>query len=267
MSITTFSNTLLGWPGRLVIRKSQHVVNLVTFSMVALRDWHKRNKIFKTKSYGTSIAQIIFTGVDALPTITILGLATGFVITYRLISIVDSLGATDDAVDILVTAICLGIGPFIAAVILITRTGTAIVVDLGNMKLHGEIEGLEMLGIDINEYIIAPRIIAAAISQLALTVYFTVIALVFGILLSGLLISSSHYSILFDISAAITPYLIMVFVIKNLIFGYVIATIACYNGLLVETSPTEVPQRTTQAIVSSLMTVFIIDGLITLSIL
>jgi len=261
MSISNIATTLVGWPGRSLNRKITYVINLFTFSLLALRDWARLNNIFKTKSYSKAVAQIIFTGVDALPTITVLGLATGFIFTFRLISVVDSLGAAEEIVNLLVTIVCLGIGPFIAAIILISRTGSAIVVDIGNMKLHGEIEGLELLGININNYLIAPRLIGTAISQLAITVYFTFVALVSGITLSGLLLSTSHFELLIEIGYAFTPFLVMVFVIKNLLYGYVIAAIACYGGLLVRTSPTEVPQQTTRAIVNSLITIFILDGL------
>ena len=262
----SITNVITGLPGRFLIQVSLYVINLVTFSTLALRDWYNNNSIFKAKSYSSMIAQIIFTGIDALPIITILGLAAGFVFTFRLISILDSVGAADEIVNLLVNIICLGIGPFLAAIILISRTGSAIVVDLGNMKLHGEIEGLEMLGININNYLIAPRLIGTAISQLAITVYFTFIALVFGITLSGLLTSTTHFEFLFEISTAFTPFLVMVFVIKNLLFGYIIAATACYNGLSVRTSPTEVPQQATRAIVNSLVGIFVIEGLLALAI-
>ena len=267
MKINSITTVLTGLPGRFLIQSSLYVINLVTFSTLALRDWYGNNRIFSKKSYSSMIAQIIFTGVDALPTITLLGLAAGFAFTFRLISVLDSVGAADQIVNLLVNIICLGIGPFLAAIILISRTGSAIVVDLGNMKLHGEIEGLEMLGININNYLIAPRLIGTAISQLAITVYFTVIALVFGITLSGLLSSSTHFEFLYEIGTAFTPFLVMVFVIKNLLFGYVIAATSCYNGLSVRTSPTEVPQQATRAIVNSLVGIFIIEGLLAVALL
>ena len=267
MKINSFTTAVTGIPGRFLIETSLYVINLITFSTLALYDWYRNNRLFNKKSYSSMIAQIIFTGIDALPTITLLGLAAGFVFTFRLISVLDSVGAADQIVNLLVNIICLGIGPFLAAIILISRTGSAIVVDLGNMKLHGEIEGLEMLGININNYLIAPRLIGTAISQLAITVYFTFIALVFGIALSGLLVSGSHFDFLYEIGAAFTPYLVMVFVIKNLLFGYIIAATSCYNGLNVRTSPTEVPQQATRAIVNSLVGIFIIEGLFALALL
>ncbi len=265
-TITIWVNTLTGWPGRKLINNVLYVINLVTFSTLALRDWFSKNRLFESRSYSTTVAQIIFTGVDALPTISFLGLATGFIFTFRLISLSNTLGGTDDISNLLITVICLSVGPFLAAIIIISRTGSAIVVDLGNMKLHGEIEALENMGININDYLVAPRIISTAISQLAITVYFTVIALLSGILISTVLINPSYIGFIAKVSDSFTPYLMSIFIVKNLIFGYVIATVACYNGLRVQNSATEVPQRTTASIVQSLSFVFVIDSLLTFAI-
>jgi phospholipid/cholesterol/gamma-HCH transport system permease protein len=266
MTVAQIANTVTGWPGRKLIHYVLYVINLMTFSTLALRDWLSKNQLFNSRSYSTTVAQIIFTGIDALPTITFLGLATGFIFTFRLISISDSLGAADDITNLLITIICLSVGPFLAAIIIISRTGSAIVVDLGNMKLHGEIEALENLGININDYLVAPRIIGAAISQLAITVYFTVIALLTGIFISALFVNAAHLDLIYTISNSVTPYFVTIFVAKNIIFGFVIATVASYNALRVQGSATEVPQRTTASIVQSLSFVFIIDGLLTFTI-
>lgn len=266
MSAVQLANTLTGWPGRQLIKYIAYVINLMTFSSLALRDWFHKNRVFDSRSYSTTVAQIIFTGIDALPTISFLGLATGFIFTFRLISVSDSLGITEDIVNLLITIICLSAAPFLAAIIIISRTGSAIVVDLGNMKLHGEIEALENLGININDYLIAPRIISTAVSQLAITVYFTVIALLSGIIISALFVNPAHISIIAETSNSFTPYLISIFVVKNVIFGFVIATVACFNGLQVQCSPTEVPQRTTASIIQSLSFIFIIDAMLTFAI-
>ena len=266
MSASNIVSGITGLPGRLVLQSLLYVIDLVTFSVIAVSQWFSGNRLFEARSYRTVVQQIIFTGIDALPTIILLGLATGFIFTYRLIDVVSSLGATEDVIDLLVRIICLGIGPFLAAIILISRTGSAIVVDIGNMKLHREIEGLELLGININDFLIAPRIIACAVSQLTITVYFTFIALLSGILLSGFLLQDTHFELLSQIGSAFTPQRLLIFVSKNLLFGYIIATTACYHGLSVSASATEVPQRTTRAIVDCLIFIFVIDALLALAV-
>jgi phospholipid/cholesterol/gamma-HCH transport system permease protein len=84
-------------------------------------------------------------------------------------------------------------------------------------------------------------------------------------MLSALLVSTSHLEFLVEVGSAFTPHLLLIFVLKNLVFGYVIGATSCYNGLRVRTSPTEVPQQATRAIVNSLIFIFVIEGLFALA--
>ncbi|MCU7835218.1 MAG: ABC transporter permease [gamma proteobacterium symbiont of Taylorina sp.] len=260
-------SAISGWTGRLVLKPLLYIVDLSVFSLLALRDWKKNNSLFRRESYRNIVSQIIFTGIDALPAITFLALIAGFLFTFRLIALVDSVGGADDLVDILVNVIGLEIGSLIAALILVSRTGSAIVVDIGNMKLHGEIEGLEFLAININDYLITPRLLSCAISQLVLTVYFTSITMLGGILLSSIVLSAGHIQLLTLLLTAVNTDMLAAFIIKNLLFGFIIGAAACYHGLNVAKSPTEVPQQTQQAIVNSLVMIFVLDGLMGIALL
>ena len=256
-----------GWTGRLVLTPIFYIINLMTFSLLALSDWRKNTRLLSRGSYRNIVTQMIFTGIDALPAINLLAIVAGFLFTFRLIAIVDSVGGTDDLVNILVNVIGLEIGPLITAFILISRTGSAIVVDMGNMKLHGEIEGLEYLAININHFFVAPRLLGCAISQLALTVYYTTITMVTGVIISSFMLSAEHLQLLSSLSTAISPTMLSAFIIKNLLFGFIIASCACYHGLKVIKSPTEVPQQTQQAIMNSLIIIFLVDGFMGLALL
>lgn len=254
-------NTILGWPGSFVLRRLSYLVDLITFTVFALKGWFKYIRLFDRQSYRPLVSQIIFTGIDALPTIIFLGAITGFVFTYRLIAIFDSIG---DTVSILNYTVGLELGPMISAIILISRTGSAITVDLGNMKLHKEIESLELMGIDINNYLVAPRILGTTISQVCIAVFFTLVTLSVGILLSGLLLSPTYFKYFFELAAGLDPIILPVFILKNILFGLFIGAIACYHGLRVGVSATEVPQQTQQAIVNSLLMLFVVDAVFVL---
>ncbi len=252
-------NRLLGWPGSLLLRKLDYLINLTTFTLFALIDWIRHIRVFSRHSYRPLVTQIIFTGIDAMPTILFLALVTGFVFTFRMIALFESV---TDTLGILIYIIGLEVGPMIAAITLISRTGSAITVDIANMKLHKEIQSMELMGMDMNDYLIAPRILGVTISQLAVAVYFTLLTLVTGIIISGLLLSPTHFKLLFKITDNIEPLVLLIFVVKNILFGLVIGATACYHGLKVGQSPTEVPQQTQRAIVNILVMLFVIDGIV-----
>lgn len=255
------ASQITGWSGAFILRRLLYLVNLATFSTFALRDWFRAMSLFNRYSYRSLVSQIIFTGIDALPTIIFLAMVSGFVFTFRMISIFDSIA---DTVILLNYFVIMEMGPMIAGFILISRTGSAITVDLANMKLHKEIDALELMGIDINYFLIAPRILGVTLSQLTVSIVFTMVTLGVGILLSGLLISPTFFKYFADIITGLEPLILIVFIIKNILFGLFIGSISCYHGLRVGESATEVPQQTQRSIVNSLLMLFIIDGIIAL---
>ena len=236
------------------------VLDLVAFTLRALGDWHRLGSLRRRIGSSPLVPQIIYGAIDALPVITLLGLATGFVVSYRLIALFDVVG-TEFVINVLVDLVGMEVGPLITAIILVSRTGSAITVELANMKLHGEVESLEILGVDLNHYAVGPRMVGTALAQLGLAVYFTVLALCGGIVLASLLISTTYIDHLVSLAGAFTPLALLGFTLKNLSFGLLVGATACFQGLRVEQSPTEVPQRLQAAIVTSLVLVFLIDGL------
>jgi phospholipid/cholesterol/gamma-HCH transport system permease protein len=258
-------DSLVRWWGRTTIDTALYLVDLTVFILLALRAWRGWHSLSLRSTRMTIVNQIIFTGVDALPVILLLGLAVGISMTAQLLNLAVDFGTDKEMVDLVATIIGMELGSLITAIVLIGRSGSAIVVDLGNMKLHKEVEGLELLGIDINDMIVAPRLIGASVSQMALSVFFAGVATFGGVAAAGLLLSSSYFRLITPLMSAFTPAQILVFLLKNLLFGLIIAGTSCFHALKVGVSPTEVPQQTQRAIVNGLLLVFILDGMFALA--
>ena len=254
--------TLFGWTGRRTLSIGEYVLNLTNFILRAFHDWAQRGRVFNRATLQTLIGQLIFTGVDALPLITFLGLAVGLSITSQIMSLGQALGSENDVATLLTNIVGVELSSLLTAIVLIGRSGSAIAVDLGSMKLRREMEGLELLGINVNEFFVAPRIIGAAVAQFTLAIYFAAIALFGGVFISGLLRSSSNLHQLKKMAENLPPDQVLVFALKNLLFGVIIAGTACYHGMRVKASPTELPQQTQRAIVNSLVLVFAADGIL-----
>lgn len=257
-------DTLSGMVGRQALRLPNYLIDLTVFVIRALRDWRQASKLLNRATYSSLVGQVIFGGVDALPAITLLALASGLGIVSQLIITVQVFGETADVVNVLTQVVALELGSLLTAIVLIGRSGSAIAVDLANMKLNREIEGLELLGINVNHFFIAPRLLGTTISQMALAVYFSILSVASGVLVTGLFVSAGYFKYLTDIPLAFDPNDLVLFLLKNLVFGLLIGTIACFHGLRVKHSITEVPQQAQRAIVNSLSIIFILDGLIAL---
>lgn len=253
---------IAGWTGRRTLSVGAYVLNLTSFILRAFRDWAQRGRVFNRATLQTLYGQIIFTGVDALPLVSFLALAVGLSITSQMLKLATALGSENDVATLLTNIVGAELSSLLTAIILIGRSGSAIAVDLGSMKLRGEVEGLELLGINVNEFFVTPRIIGAAVAQFVLAVYFAIIALFGGVFITGLISPGGGAHQLKKLAEAIGPDQVLVFALKNLLFGIIIAGTACYHGLKVHTSFTELPQQTQRAIVTSLVLVFAADGLL-----
>lgn len=265
MGLVGSASDIAGYVGRGVSRAVLSLVDLMIFIGKALYQAVGRGEFKNRATRNALSAQLIFSGVDALPVLTLLALALGLSITSQILTLAEALASRADVTRLLVSIVGLEFGSLITAFLLIGRTGSAIAVDLGNMKLHREVEGLEMLGIDLMDFFVAPRVLGVAVAQMVLAVWFYLVALYGGIVLSGLLLSRTHFAFLTPLAEQFDGGQAVLFLIKNFLFGLIIAGTACSRALAIGASPTEVPQQTQRSIVSSLVLIFLIDGVFALA--
>ncbi len=251
----------LGWLGRATLRPLIYLIDLTLFTLQALAHGIRPDRRLSRRApYSTLVSQLLFTGIDALPLIGVFGIATGLVITLPLMEMAHLFSDQGEVVTLLVNLVALQLGSLLTAFVLVSRSGSAIAVDLGGMRLRRELLALELLGVDIIALLVGPRLLGAVLAQLALAVYFTLIAIVAGVGFSALLYGLDELRYLYQIPLAFNPWDLLVFLLKNLLFGLAIGATACFHGLRVGRSPTELPQQTQQAIVRGLLLVFLVDG-------
>ena len=206
--------------------------------------------------------QVYFTGIEALSKVSAIGILIGMVIITQVVNIVGP-----DAVligKILTWTIVRELGPLLAAVIIIARSGTAIASELGSMKVNREADSLKVMGIDPVNYLLIPRIAGITVSVFILTFYFQIATIAGGLAFTSLFKGFPFFQHLKGISSILSSFEVAVSLLKSLIFGCTISIISCYQGFDVESSITEIPQASTRAVMQSLFLVFIFDGIITM---
>ena len=208
------------------------------------------------------LRQIYFTGIEALKVVIPLALLIGTVIVTQIISFagLESRGLIG---KLLVWVVIRELGPLLTAIIIIARSGTAIATELGNMKLNGEIDLLEGMGIPVSHYLIMPRIFGVATAVALLTVYFELVSITGGFLVAVAVWHVDFWQYTRDIVAAVTVRELVVSLVKSLGFGLFIASTCCWQGLGVTQSSTQIPQAATRGVMQSLFLVFIIDIIFT----
>ena len=113
---------------------------------------------------------------------------------------------------------------------------------------------------NVDDYFVVPRILAMIVSQMSLALYFSVIMVLCAVYFSGFIYDFSAQESLRELLHTVSIGGVMIFMAKNFIFGLVVGAIACFHGLSVKNSPTQVPQQMQKAAVRSLTFLFLTDG-------
>jgi phospholipid/cholesterol/gamma-HCH transport system permease protein len=205
--------------------------------------------------------QIYFTGYESLKVIVPVSMAIGTVIIAQIMGLV-GVGNESLAAKVLIWSVVRELGPLLTALIVIARSGAAIATEIGTMKINGEIDTLEILGISIPEYLILPRLFGVMLSVFVLTVYFEI-----GAVAGGFVVASIGWHLPFEqfsqgLYAAMTVRDLTLSLGKSLLFGLAISAACCQQGLIIGRSSTMVPQAATKGVMHALFLVFIIDGVI-----
>ena len=208
------------------------------------------------------LRQIYFAGEETFWKMIVIGILVGIVIITQITNLV-GLSSAFLTARIMVWVVVRERGPLLAAIIIISRSVTAVSADRGSMHVQGEIESLELMGIDYNRYLIMPRVFALTLSSVVLTFYFEFAAIFGGITLTSLFWGVPFEEFAKGLLQTLSVKGVSVSLIKSVLFGFVIGVVSCSQGLKVSKSITRIPQAITKATMQSLFLVFIFDGIIT----
>src|SRR5579859_3163259 len=175
------------------------------------------------------VRQIYFSGASATATVVVRGAFIGTLIIAYVIEVLEADAAL--AVKMLLWVVLREIGPLIAAVLVIQRSGTAVATELALMKISGEVASLRHMRIDPYDHLVVPRVIGIAVANAVLTLYVQLIAVGGALLLSPLIIDTSLGEMSSSFFLLASPLDLVYSIIKSLLFGGAIAVVACYNGL------------------------------------
>lgn len=250
--------------GNWAIAKLRYYLNLSTLLFLAFKELIlERNKGFSLV-WEITLRQIYFTGVEALKVVTFVSLALGTLVIVEAGSQMEFLGGVRFICKILVLIIIRELAPLLTAFIVIGRSGTAIATELGNMIVAHEIEALQAMGINPVYFLVTPRIMGVTIAVICLTIFFDLVALLGGFIISMLILPIDFTTFLKELMASLTGVDLSVGFLKSLAFGLLISLTCTYHGLTVRYSPIEVPQVATKGVVSAILSCIIFNVAITI---
>lgn len=233
--------------------------NYISFFVIVLDLFLKNFPVGIKSIKRVILKQIYFTGIESIRITLSIGFFMGIVVITQITSFAKGLGGINLVSKIIIVAIIREIFPLLMALILIARSGTAIISELALMKLNNEIKSLAALNIEPMYYLIFSRLTGFIISLTIITILGTSTVIFSGALATYTFqkVSFGDYFENFFLNLGIFD--VALFLTKCLCFGLVISTICSFYGLSVQKSPTEIPQSSTKGVMSSFFYVFLTD--------
>lgn len=248
--------------GKRTVSAYQQTLGLMSTLVAALSSPLIPGRTARAVANRVAVRQIFFTGFEALTLVSIIAAFVGVTIVLQM----QLMGAAlpGEMVGMVLVAVILReLAPLTTATIIAGRSGTAIATELGNMKANSEILAMSSLGIDPSRFIVWPRLIGCVVSVLVLTVYFGAVAILAGYAVGLGIGASSLTSLRAGFHAALEPGDLVLYPVKCIGLGTIVGWLSCHFGLDVRGSPTEVPQKASQAVIMSLLACVMYNTLVT----
>jgi phospholipid/cholesterol/gamma-HCH transport system permease protein len=239
--------------GRRTINRANHLLDLFAFIgriLYLLLRIHQtgRRIILKFTS-----EQIYFTAIEALPIVIFIALITGSMIVIQLTRQFATVEGRYILGELIVILIVRELGPLFTALIVILRTAVAVAIETSYMSVLGEIEALEMQGIDPVHVICLPRLIGITVAILCLFFVFDMVAILGGYAVAWTVTDVPVENFLEELGKALSNTDITVGIVKAVFFGFIITATSLFRGFHAKSAFTEIPQEASKAAVDCLM--------------
>jgi len=153
--------------------------------------------------------------------------------------------------------------PLVAALLMASAVGSAICADLGSRTIREEVDALEVLGISAVRRLVVPRLAAAIVVSVALTGLVCFIGFLAGYLFNTFVQEGAPGSFVTTFASFATVGDLVLTLIKSVVFGAIVAIVACQKGLSTKGGPAGVANSVNATVVASILLLMITNVIFT----
>jgi len=209
-----------------------------------------------------TIAQAYFLGVQSTSIVLLTSLFVGMVFSLE-----SAVSAVQHGLAFIVGGVVAytssrELGPLLTAVVVAGRAGAAIAAEIGSMVVTEQVEALEALGLPPVRMLVVPRLVALLVMLPMLTVLADVISIAGG-MISALVIAQIDFGTFLDSARQVVGLDDFAKgVAKSFVFAVIIVLVGSDRGLRTKGGAAGVGKSTTQAVVVSIILIFIANFLL-----
>jgi len=196
--------------------------------------------------------QMVRLGVRAIPIIAMVQLFVGMTLAFTLAPVLADYGQLGQLATVIAKAVFPQLGPLIASIVLTGFAGAAIAAELGTMVVGEEVAALRTSAIHPIRFLVVPRVIACVVMTVALAVLANVVGTAGGGLIAWGVLDIDPYHYYHTAVDALLLKDVVTGLVKAAVFGLIIVTVSCYEGLSVRGGAGGVGLATTSSVVRSI---------------
>jgi phospholipid/cholesterol/gamma-HCH transport system permease protein len=222
-----------------------------------------QNVVTPPRYFNDTLEQMDIIGVGSLPIVVICAFFIGAVTVVNTASQFQRFGETALTGDAVALALVRELGPTITALLVAGRNASGMASEIGSMLVTEQVDAMRALGTDPIRKLMTPRVLATALMLPLLVAVADFVGLVGGYVVAHFLL---HLSAVLFWKRAVNSLAfgdLFTGISKPFIFGIIIATVGCFQGLRVRGGTQGVGRATTTAVVVSSVMVLVTDFFLT----
>jgi phospholipid/cholesterol/gamma-HCH transport system permease protein len=153
----------------------------------------------------------------------------------------------------------LELAPTITSLVLAGKVGSHIASQLGTMRVTEQIDAIEVMGINSVSYLIMPKVVGSILAFPMLVSIAAFLIILGGIVAGDWTGQVTMADFAFGARGTFESFQVVFMLIKAVTFGFLISSIAAYQGFYVRGGALEVGQASTRAVVFSCILVLVAD--------
>ncbi len=205
-------------------------------------------------------ASIFHIGYQALGITALVGFLIGVVLSYLSAQQLHTFGGDVYLVNLLGMSIIRELGPLLAAVLVAGRSGSSITAQLGVMRVTEELDAMLVMGLPHGFRLVLPKVLALAVSMPLLVIWTDAMALLGGMAAAKLELGLSMTYFVHSLPDAVPIANYWIGIGKGVVFGSLIALVACHFGLRIKPDTESLGRGTTTSVVNAITIVIIADA-------
>jgi phospholipid/cholesterol/gamma-HCH transport system permease protein len=231
------------------------------YSLLAMQS--VRNIFVTTRYYPDLIEQMDLIGVGSLMIVAVALLCVGGVVVLNAASQFARFGETVLTGDAVSLALLRELGPVFTALLVAGRNATAMASELGSMVVSDQVDAMRGFGIDPVRKLMTPRVLATVLTLPLLVAVGDCAGLLGGFLVASLTLHLGAEQFMTRAIKVLVFGDLCIGFTKPIVFGFIIATVGCYQGFRVEGGTAGVGRATITAFVVSSVVVLVVDLFLT----